>query len=129
MPEVDEPMEMRVRREPPRPPVAPSDRLVSDLRIQPAPRLNEISWLYRRLWSFLVTVVALAIVAGIVWTIRAPHLGAASAGALQNIAYALIGTVVFVGLIYVVGATTYELVQLVQAARVDVARSRAGDAR
>lgn len=97
---------------------------MTDLRVQPAPRLNEINWLWRRLWSFGVTVAALVIVAGIVWTIRAPHLGAAQAMALQHIAYGLILTVIFVGLIYVVGATAYELVQLVQAARVDVARSR-----
>lgn len=96
---------------------------MTDLRVQPAPRLNEINWLWRRLWSFGVTVFALVIVAGIVWTIRAPDLGPAQALALQNIGYALILTVIFVGLIYVVGATTYELVQLVQAGRVDVANA------
>lgn len=97
---------------------------VTDLRVQPAPRLREINWLWRRLWSFGVTIIALAIVAGVVWSIREPHLGSAQAIALQHVAYGLIVTVIFVGLIYVVGATTYELAQLIEARRVDVARAR-----
>ncbi len=97
---------------------------MTDLRVQPAPRLNEINWFWRRFWSFGVTFIALAIVAGIVWSLRAPHLGPAQAMALQSVGYGLIGTVVFVGLIYVVGATTYELAQLAAARRVDVARAR-----
>ncbi|MGH7027358.1 hypothetical protein [Brevundimonas sp.] len=99
---------------------------MTDLRVQPAPRLNEINWFWRRLWSFSVTFVALAIVGGVVWTLRAPHISAGQAMALQSIAYGLIGTVVFVGLIYVVGATTYELAQLAAARRVDVARAGVG---
>lgn len=90
----------------------------------PTPRLVEVQWWWRRIWSFLVTIVSLGIVAFIVWSLRGPDLGAAQAAALQGVAYALIGVVVFVGLIYVVGATAYELVQLVQAAKVDLALRR-----
>lgn len=92
--------------------------------VQPTPRLKEIEWLWRRWWSFGVTVVALAIVAFIVWSLRGIGMTDAQAVALQHIAYGLIGTVVFVGLIYVVGATAYELTQLVQAARVQIAIGR-----
>lgn len=90
----------------------------------PTPRLVEVQWFWRRVWSYLVTVFALGIVAFIVLALRAPDLGTAPAAALQGVAYALIGLVVFVGLIYVVGATAYELVQLVQAAKVDLALRR-----
>lgn len=92
--------------------------------VPPAPRLKEIEWLWRRWWSFGVTVAALAIVAFIVWSLRSPGLADAQALALQYVAYGLIGTVIFVGLIYVVGATAYELTQLVQAARVQIAIGR-----
>lgn len=97
---------------------------MTDALTQPTPRLQEVQWLWRRWWSFGVTVIALAIVGFIVWTLPAPELTAPAAVALQNIAYALIGTVIFVGLIYVVGATAYELTQLVQAAKVDLALGR-----
>lgn len=86
---------------------------------QPTPRLQEVQWFYRRLWSYGVTVLSLVIVAGIVWALGMVSLGDAAASALQGIAYALIGLTVFVGLIYVVGATAYEVIQLVQAASVD----------
>lgn len=89
--------------------------------IQPTPRLKEIEWLWRRWWSFSVTAIGLAIVAFIVWSLRQAGMTDAQAVALQHIAYGLIGTVVFVGLIYVVGATAYELTQLVQAAKVQIA--------
>ncbi len=85
------------------------------------PRLVEVQWFWRRSWSFLVTVVALLIVGFIVWALRGPGLADAQAAALQGVAYACLGVVVFIGLIYVVGATAYELVQLVQAAKVDLA--------
>jgi hypothetical protein len=98
---------------------------VTDASLVPAaPQLKEIEWLWRRWWSFSVTVIALAIVAAIVWTLREPGLGAAQAVALQQIAWGLIGTVIFIGLVYVVGATAYELTQLVQAARVQIAIGR-----
>lgn len=90
----------------------------------PTPRLVEVQWFWRRVWSFTVTLTALLIVGFIVWSLRLAGLGAAQAAALQGVAYALIGVVVFVGLIYVVGATAYELVQLVQAAKVDLALRR-----
>jgi hypothetical protein len=90
---------------------------------QPTPRLREVTWLWRRLWSFGVTFGALAIVAGIVMVLPGTGLALAQAVALQQVAFALIGLIVFVGLIYVVGATAYELVQLVEAAKVDRARS------
>ncbi len=90
---------------------------------QPTPRLREVTWLWRRLWSFGVTFAALAIVAGIVFVLPGAGLALAQAVALQQVAFALIGLIVFVGLIYVVGATAYELVQLVEAAKVDRARS------
>lgn len=92
--------------------------------VPPVPRLKEIEWLWRRWWSFCVTGISLVIVAAIVWSLRQAGLGDAQAVALQNIAYGLIGTVVFIGLIYVVGATAYELTQLVQAARVQIAIGR-----
>ena len=95
---------------------------MTDTSLVPAaPRLKEIEWLWRRWWSFGVTVVALAIVAFIVWSLRGVGMSDAQAIALQHIAYGLIGVVFFVGLIYVVGATAYELTQLVQAARVQIA--------
>lgn len=90
---------------------------------QPTPRLREVTWLWRRLWSFGVTFAALAIVAFIVFVLPEAGLAATQALALRQVAYALIGLIVFVGLIYVVGATAYELVQLVEAARVDRAHS------
>lgn len=90
----------------------------------PVPRLKEIEWLWRRWWSFGVTLISLAIVAFIVWSLRATGMSDAQAVAMQHVAYGLIGTVVFVGLIYVVGATAYELTQLVQAARVQIAIGR-----
>ena len=100
---------------------------MTDASLVPAaPRLKEIEWLWRRWWSFGVTVVALAIVAFIVWSLRGVGMTDAQAIALQHIAYGLIGTVVFVGMIYVVGATAYELTQLVQAARVQIAINRSG---
>lgn len=89
-----------------------------------APVLKEIEWLWRRWWSFGVTLISLAIVAFIVWALRQPGLGDAQAVALQQIGWGLIGTVVFIGLVYVVGATAYELTQLVQAARVQIAIGR-----
>ncbi|QQQ19691.1 hypothetical protein JIP62_06280 [Brevundimonas vitis] len=92
---------------------------------QPTPRLVEVQWVWRRSWSFLVTVIALVIVAGIVWCLGQPGVVDLQARALQGVAYALIGLIVFVGLIYVVGATAYELVQLIQAAKVDLAGRRA----
>lgn len=90
----------------------------------PVPRLKEIEWLWRRWWSFCVTGVSLVLVAGIIWALRQPGLTDAQALALQGLGYALCGTVVFIGLIYVVGATAYELTQLVQAARVQIAIGR-----
>jgi hypothetical protein len=90
---------------------------------QPTPRLREVTWLWRRLWSFGVTFAALGIVAFIVQVLPGAGLGVAQAVALQQVAFALIALTVFVGLIYVVGATAYELVQLVQAARIDRARA------
>lgn len=98
---------------------------MSDAGLVPAaPVLKEIEWLWRRWWSFGVTAISLAIVAFIVWALREPGLGAAQAMALQQIGWGLIGTVVFIGLVYVVGATAYELTQLVQAARVQIAIGR-----
>ena len=94
---------------------------MTDALTPPTPRLQEVQWFWRRWWSFGVTVIALAIVAAIVWSLRSTGITDAQAAALQGVAFALIGTVVFVGLIYVVGATAYELVQLVQAAKVDIA--------
>ncbi len=94
--------------------------------VPPVPRLKEIEWLWRRWWSFGVTVIALAIVGFIVWSLRAAGMTDAQAIAMQHIAYGLIGTVVFIGLVYVVGATAYELTQLVQAARVQIAIGRGG---
>lgn len=90
----------------------------------PTPRLVEVQWFWRRCWSYGVTVVALVIVGCIVWALRSPDLVPAAAPALQGVAYGLIGLVALVGLIYVVGATAYELVQLVQAAKVDLAGRR-----
>jgi hypothetical protein len=92
---------------------------------QPTPRLIEVQWFWRRSWSFLVTVVALAIVAGIVWCLGQPGLTDLQSRALQGVAYALIGLIVFVGLIYVAGATAYEAIQLIQGAKVDLAGRRA----
>lgn len=94
--------------------------------VPPAPRLGEIEWLWRRWWSFSVTLIALIIVAFIVWSLRGVGMTDAQAVAMQHIAYGLIGTVIFIGLIYVVGATAYELTQLVQAARVQIAIGRGG---
>ena len=92
----------------------------------PTPRLREVTWLWRRLWSFGVTFGALAIVAFIVSVLPEAGLALPQAVALQQVAFALIGLIVFVGLIYVVGATAYELVQLIEAARVDRARAGGG---
>lgn len=86
---------------------------------QPTPRLQEVQWFWRRLWSYGVTVLALAIVTVIVWALGWVSLSDAAAHALQGVAYALIGLTVFVGLVYVVGATAYEIIQLIQAASVD----------
>lgn len=94
--------------------------------IPPVPRLKEIEWMWRRWWSFGVTLIALAIVGFIVWSLGGSTMTDAQALAMQHIAYALIGTVIFIGLIYVVGATAYELTQLVQAARVQIAIGRGG---
>ena len=43
------------------------------------------------------------------------------AQALSGVAYGLLALNAFIGLIYVVGATAYELTQLVSSARIDLA--------
>lgn len=87
--------------------------------VQPAPRLQEVQWLWRRLWSFAVTLIGLAVLAGIVWLLGQPGLSATQAHALQAMGYVVAGLIAFVGLIYVGGATTYEIWQLVSAVRID----------
>ncbi|NBB51484.1 hypothetical protein GVN24_24675 [Rhizobium sp. CRIBSB] len=104
-----------------------SDNAVAALRTPPAPRLVEIQWLWRRLWVFTTTLVSLAILAGIVLALAGAGLNAAAAPALAGVAYGLIALIAFIGLIYVVGATAYELTQLVTAARVDLASLRPAD--
>lgn len=87
--------------------------------VPPAPRLVEINWFWRRLWSFLVTLALLALLAVQVFQLGEPGLSEAQAQAHQGIAWGNLGLIAFVGLIYVGGATAYEVVQLVAAARVD----------
>lgn len=88
---------------------------------QPSPRLNEIQWLWRRLWVFGVTGANLALLAGIVWSFSQASPAQHAAQALAGVAYGLIALNAFIGLIYVVGATAYELTQLVASARIDLA--------
>lgn len=88
---------------------------------QPSPRLNEIQWLWRRLWVFGVTGANLSLLGGIIWSFSQASPAPAAASAMAGIAYALIGLNAFIGLIYVVGATAYELTQLVSSARIDLA--------
>lgn len=88
---------------------------------QPSPRLNEIQWLWRRLWVFGVTVANLGLLAGIIWTFSQASPSAPAASALAGVAYGLLALNAFIGLIYVVGATAYELTQLVSSARIDLA--------
>lgn len=88
---------------------------------QPSPRLNEIQWLWRRLWVFGVTAANLILLGGIIWTFSQASPAAPAASALAGVAYGLIALNAFIGLIYVVGATAYELTQLVSSARIDLA--------
>lgn len=88
---------------------------------QPSPRLNEIQWLWRRLWVFGVTAANLILLGGIIWTFSQASPAAPAASAMAGVAYGLIGLNAFIGLIYVVGATAYELTQLVSSARIDLA--------
>lgn len=85
----------------------------------PAPRLIEINWFWRRSWSFLVTLVLLGLVGWLIHTLGRAGLSDAQAGAVQGVAFASLGLIAFVGLIYVGGATAYELSQLAAAARGD----------
>jgi hypothetical protein len=92
----------------------------------PPPQLREIQWFWRRLWVFVVTTANLALLAGIIWTFSRAAPAAPAAAALSGIAYGLIALNAFLGLIYVVGATAYELTQLLASARIDLAFARLG---
>lgn len=95
---------------------------MTDAVLTPAPpRLREIQWLWRRLWVFVVTGANLGLLAGIIWTFSQASPSAPAAQALAGVAYGLISLNAFIGLIYVVGATAYELTQLVASARIDLA--------
>lgn len=97
--------------------------------VQPAPRLQEVNWLWRRWWVFGVTFGGLVILNAIVVALARQGLTPASAAALAGVAYGLIALNAFVGLIYVVGATAYELVQLAASARIDLAAIKIGGGR
>lgn len=90
--------------------------------VQPAPRLVEIQWFWRRLWVFVTTIGNLVLLAGIVWALA--H-GAASM-LLVWVALALIAFQALIGAVYILGATSYELVQLLTAAKIDIAAIKVG---
>lgn len=103
-------------------PVLDSDQPAAPARlVQPAPRLHEINWQARRWWSFIVTIVGLALIAGLTWIIGQPQTPPEAAQAAAGAIYALCGLIAFVGVLYIAGATGYEIAQLFQAARVDAA--------
>lgn len=96
--------------------------------VPPPPRLQEINWRYRRFFSFGLTLLSLTLLAGIIWSLGNLQLGQGAVAALTGIAYALIVLIAAVMLIYVGGATTYELVQLAQAAKIDISLGKRGAA-
>lgn len=98
-----------------------------NLLVRPAPRLMEINWFWRRLWSFAVTLALLAIVALHAWFLGREGLNPEQAAAIQRTVWAELGLIAFVGAIYVGGATVYECWQLVSAVRVDRALLGRGD--
>jgi hypothetical protein len=98
--------------------------MTEDRLVQPAPRLLEITWLWRRSFCFGLALLLLAILAAIVWSLGNLDLGRDAVVALTGIAYAVIVLLAVDMLIYVGGATTYELVQLAQAAKIDISLGR-----
>lgn len=96
--------------------------------VQPAPRLQEISWLWRRWFCFGLGLLDLVLLAAIIWSLGNLQLGRDAVNALTGIAYALIVLQSVNMLIYVGGATTYELVQLAQAAKIDISLGKRGAA-
>ncbi|WP_439471320.1 hypothetical protein [Brevundimonas sp.] len=100
---------------------------MTDTRLVPAPpRLQEITWLWRRCFSFGLAALILVLLAGIIWSLGHLTLGQGAVNALTGIAFALIALLFADMLVYVGGATTYELVQLAQAAKIDISLGKRG---
>ena len=96
--------------------------------VPPPPRLQEITWLWRRSFCFGLAVLVLILLAAIIWSLGHLTLGQGAVNALTGIAFALIGLLFADMMIYVGGATSYELAQLAQAAKIDISLGKRGAA-
>lgn len=81
-----------------------------DPRFPVGTELPEVNWLYRRLYSFGLTFAAAALVGFVAARLT-------DVGALRAIALGALGVIVLTQLLYVGGATLYEIWQLVSAVR------------
>lgn len=70
----------------------------------------EVRWLYRRIYTYVVTVLNCAGVGAIVWRLHDPS-------ALKWLGLALIGANVVTATLYLAGATVTDWAKLVHAAR------------
>lgn len=74
--------------------------------------LLEVRWLWRRIYTYVATLLNSAGVAGVIWRIHDPQ-------ALKWIALALIAANVVMATLYLAGATVTDWAKLAAAARSD----------
>lgn len=74
----------------------------------PAPRLAEVKWTWRRLYSF-------GLAAACLWLIRMIIVRPQDVGQLQGLGLALCGLIALVTLVYVAGALATDIARIIEA--------------